>query len=192
MMFDRQVSHKGCCSMLWFLFFLSGLVMAQTEAPVEMVTPSLEKIEALYGKVGSGDFVALWPVAGASRISSPFGMRMHPIKGTKAFHQGLDIAAPEGTAILSVAPGKVQFAGWKGGYGRIVEIRHDNGWISRYAHAKILSVQAGDWVKAGQIIGQVGCSGNATGAHLHLEIEYLGRKLDPEAFWATYAKLSPR
>lgn len=192
MKFHRKICHRGCYWLLCVALFWSDAGLAQAAIGSLIASPSLEQIEALYGKAGSGQFVALWPVIGASRISSPFGMRKHPIKGTKAFHHGIDIAAPQGAAIAAVAAGRVQFAGWRGGFGRIVEIEHSNGWVSRYAHAKSLSVQTGDTVAAGQIIAKVGCSGHATGAHLHLEIEHLGRKLDPEVFWGKVAQLSPR
>jgi len=77
----------------------------------------------------------------------------------------------------------VVFAGWRRGYGRVVEIEHGKGWVSRYAHAKKISVQEHQQVLAGQMIGQVGRSGHATGSHLHLEIERKGKRMDPMTFW---------
>ncbi|MCD8504822.1 MAG: M23 family metallopeptidase [Burkholderiaceae bacterium] len=148
------------------------------------VTPSLKRIEELFGLAGLSESTITWPVAGPYRISSTFGLRSHPIKRKRTFHYGLDIAAPTGTPIVSVAVGRVVFAGWRSGYGRVVEIEHGQGWISRYAHAKSLTVKKGQLVLAGQMIAKVGSSGHATGTHLHLELEQAGKRIDPMAFWA--------
>lgn len=148
------------------------------------VTPSLQRIEELFGVAGLNEASIVWPVAGPYRISSTFGVRKHPIKRKRTFHHGLDIAAPTGTPIVSVAVGRVVFAGWRRGYGRVVEIEHGQGWVSRYAHAKSLSVKKGQLVLAGQMIAKVGRSGHATGAHLHLELERAGKRIDPMAFWS--------
>lgn len=131
-----------------------------------------------------------WPVAGPYRISSTFGTRHHPVKHKRSFHYGIDIAARAGTPIVSVAPGRVVYAGWRRGYGRVVEIEHGQGWVSRYAHAKSISVEKGQLVLAGQMLGKVGRSGTATGAHLHLELELAGKRLDPMAFWANVSLTS--
>lgn len=147
-------------------------------------SPSLNRIEELYGVSGLEGFNMVWPVAGPYRISSTFGARRHPIKRHRIFHYGIDIAAQSGTPIVSVAPGKVVFAGWRAGYGRMVEVDHGSGWLSRYAHAKSIVVLKGQYVLAGQMIGKVGRSGHATGTHLHLELERAGKRIDPMAFWA--------
>jgi murein DD-endopeptidase MepM/ murein hydrolase activator NlpD len=180
------------CWLIGSLLSCCHLTMAQVTPSERVAVPSLHRVEVLYGKQGSGDFVALWPVLGQSQISSRFGMRQHPTLGTKKFHHGLDIAAAHGTPVVAVASGTIRFAGWKGGYGRVVEIEHASGWLSRYAHAKSFQVRVGESVQAGQIIAQVGSSGRATGAHLHLEIEHGGRRLDPEAFWGKIAAARAR
>lgn len=154
------------------------------------VTPSLKRIEELFGVAGLSESNMAWPVAGPYRISSTFGVRRHPIKRKRSFHHGLDIAAPSGTPIVSVAVGRVVFAGWRSGYGRVVEIEHGQGWVSRYAHAKSLTVKKGQLVLAGQMIAKVGRSGHATGAHLHLELEKAGKRIDPLAFWAQVNRTS--
>lgn len=118
-----------------------------------------------------------YPVEG--RVSSEYGSRVHPISGETKVHHGLDFAASTGTPIRPTAPGRVVFAGTRGGYGKTVEIEHPNGWTSRYAHASEIHVQEGDWVEADTQIAAVGSTGNSTGPHLHLEVRRGGRSFDP-------------
>lgn len=108
------------------------------------------------------------PVKG--RVSSKYGWRFHPVTGKRKFHKGIDIAAGKGTTISSVADGKVIFSGTKTGYGNIVEVKHSNGYITKYAHCNTLSVKVGDIVKSGQKIAEVGSTGVSTGNHCHFEI----------------------
>jgi murein DD-endopeptidase MepM/ murein hydrolase activator NlpD len=106
------------------------------------------------------------------RISSVFGMRRHPILGIRRAHQGIDYAAAAGTPVRALGNGRVIFAGWKGGYGRVVEIRHTNGYVTRYGHLSAFGsgVRAGATVAISQTIGRVGASGLATAPHLHFEV----------------------
>ncbi len=131
-------------------------------------------------------FASRFPGAGelpvAGRISSEFGMREHPITGEQRFHAGLDIAADEGTEIRAIARGVVTFAGRRGGYGNTVEIRHDDGAVSRYAHASRLHVHVGDQVDGGEAIADVGSTGQSTGPHLHFEVRVDGRAVNPQAY----------
>lgn len=108
------------------------------------------------------------PVHGV--ISSPFGMRRHPIFGDDRFHTGVDIAAPVGTEVYPIRKGKVIFSGEQAGYGNIVVIDHGDGLISKYAHNKTNFVKEGDQVDTNTIIAHVGYTGKSTGPHLHLEI----------------------
>ena len=104
------------------------------------------------------------------RISSHYGLRLNPVTGQYSAHRGIDLAAPRGTPVLVQAPGKVTFAGWRGSFGRFVEIEHADGVITRYAHLNKISVATGDRVEGGDAIAQVGTSGRSTGPHLHYEI----------------------
>ena len=115
------------------------------------------------------------------RISSRFGPRRHPILGVWRQHAGTDYAAAEGTPIRSIADGVVQFAGRKGGYGNAIDVRHANGFVSRYGHLRGFAkgMSRGDRVGIGQTIGFVGHTGLATAAHLHFEILVAGRQRDP-------------
>lgn len=120
-----------------------------------------------------------WPLPGYSRISSPFGYRVHPVLGTKKLHSGMDIPAPTGTSAVAVANGTVIYAGPQGTYGNTVMIRHDNGLVSLYAHNSSLVVRVGDKVKKGQVVTKVGSTGRSTGPHLHFEIRVNGAPQNP-------------
>lgn len=120
------------------------------------------------------------PVDGA-RISSGFGRRRHPILGYSKMHAGIDFAAPTGTPIKAAGDGVVQRAGWFGGYGRYIRIKHNNNYATAYAHLRRYAkgIKAGKRVRQGQIIGYVGSSGRSTGPHLHYEILKNGRQVNP-------------
>lgn len=123
------------------------------------------------------------PVSGAD-LASGFGNRDDPITGRRAFHGGLDFAAAAGTAIHAAAGGAVAFAGIKPDFGRVVDIDHGNGLITRYAHASKLWVKTGDFVAPGDLIAEVGSTGRSTGAHLHFEVLRNGEAVDPRRFLA--------
>jgi len=120
----------------------------------------------------------LWPVDGGNP-SSAYGFRMHPIHNERRFHAGLDIAAPEGREIRAVQRGTVTFAGRHKGFGNMVELRHPDGVVTRYAHASRLHVREGDVVDVGETIADVGSTGQSTGPHLHFEVRERGRTIDP-------------
>lgn len=115
-------------------------------------------------------------------VSSTFGVRKDPLLGTPAMHAGIDFRAPAGMAAAATAPGTVVKAGWNGGYGRMVEIDHGNGFSTRYAHLSGIDVAEGDRVEAGQTIGEVGSTGRSTGPHLHYEVRDNGTAVDPLRF----------
>ncbi|MDQ3519368.1 MAG: M23 family metallopeptidase [Gemmatimonadota bacterium] len=115
------------------------------------------------------------------RISSVFGMRRHPVLGVRRAHKGTDYAAASGTPIRSVGEGTVIFTGRKGGYGNAVEVRHRNGYVTRYGHMRGFAkgVRRGSRVGIGQTIGYVGMTGLASGPHLHFEVLVNGAQRDP-------------
>jgi murein DD-endopeptidase MepM/ murein hydrolase activator NlpD len=119
------------------------------------------------------------PVDGV--ISSGFGWRIHPITGEKRLHKGVDFAAPTGTPIFAAADGVVTDAGWtEHGYGNIVELKHEDGSVTLYAHTHRVYVTKGQTVKQGQAIAEVGSTGRSTGPHLHFEVQPDGRNpVDP-------------
>ena len=115
------------------------------------------------------------------KISSYFSLaRSHPILRTVRPHQAIDYAAPTGTPVVAIGPGRVAFAGWSHGYGNFVEIRHTNGYISRYGHFSRIarSIHKGGQVEAGDVVGYVGQTGLATGPHLHFEFLKDGKKIN--------------
>ena len=120
------------------------------------------------------------PIDGA-RISSGYGKRRHPILGYNRMHRGVDFAARPGTPIYAAGNGVVEVAGWNGGYGRYIRLRHSESFGTAYAHMKSIArgVNKGARVKQGQVIGYVGSSGRSTGPHLHYEILKGGRQVNP-------------
>ncbi|UFH58986.1 peptidoglycan DD-metalloendopeptidase family protein [Sulfurovum mangrovi] len=137
-----------------------------------------------------GDFIHLVPFRDRSkrlgmplrhiRITSRFTYRRwHPILKRYRPHHGTDFGARRGTPLLAVYDGKVTYAGWMGGYGKVVKIRHPRGYESLYAHQSRIHVRRGQQVKKGQIIGYVGNTGRSTGPHLHFGLKKSGRWVDP-------------
>jgi murein DD-endopeptidase MepM/ murein hydrolase activator NlpD len=115
-------------------------------------------------------------------ISSYFGARPDPFDGHSARHTGIDIATPFGTSVHAVAEGMVTFAGVRSGYGDVIEIDHGNGYMTRYAHNSALDVHPGQHVQVGDVIAQAGSTGRSTGSHVHFEVWYDGRVVNPLAF----------
>ena len=113
-----------------------------------------------------------------TRVSSPYGFRVHPILNTVRMHTGIDYAAPMGTPIYAPADGTISFKGWKGGYGHTVMMHHSNGVETLYAHLSAFSPASG-YVRAGEVIGFVGSSGRSTGPHLHYEARINGQHVNP-------------
>jgi murein DD-endopeptidase MepM/ murein hydrolase activator NlpD len=119
-----------------------------------------------------------WPVIGGW-ISSHFGRRSDPITGRGAFHAGVDFAAPPGSRVVSTGPGVVSFAGYKSGYGYVVEVTHPTGHVTRYGHNSRNLVREGDTVQKDQPIAVIGSTGRSTGTHVHFEVERDGNTLNP-------------
>lgn len=119
----------------------------------------------------------LWP-AGNRHITSSYGWRRHPINRRRHFHKGLDIRSKY-QLIRSTKYGKVTFTGWFGGYGKAIVIAHPGGWKSLYGHLSKIFVRRGQYVKQGQFIGRSGNTGYSSGPHLHFELIYKGRHVNP-------------
>jgi murein DD-endopeptidase MepM/ murein hydrolase activator NlpD len=115
-------------------------------------------------------------------ISSGFGYRSDPFHGAAAMHAGLDFRGPIGAPIHAAAKGKVTFVGTKTGYGKVVEISHGNGMLTRYAHMSAWRARVGQQVAAGDVIGQIGSTGRSTGPHLHFEVRIHDRAVNPRPF----------
>lgn len=159
----------------------------QVEPPVRISDPPSDSVAPL----------------GRLRISSSFGWRTDPLTGARRHHDGIDLPAPAGARALATAAGVVRIAGWVRGYGNMIEIEHENGVRTRYGHLASVRVAAGDHVRRGQAIGDVGSTGRSTGNHLHYEVRVSGIAVDPlryvggpgpreETVWAAEVHATPR
>ena len=121
------------------------------------------------------------PIDGA-RLSSSFGMRKHPISGYNKMHKGLDFAAPKGTPIYAAGNGVIEYVGKNGGYGNYIRIRHNSSYKTAYAHLSKYKkgIYKGLRVNQGEIIGYVGSTGVSTGPHLHYEVIYMNKQINPK------------
>lgn len=122
----------------------------------------------------------IWPCYG--NVVSPFGRRIHPIYKIEHFHTGIDIANQKGTPIFATANGIVKFVGWQEGYGKVVVIQHDYGYVTVYGHLSSIKVKTGQKVVRGEIIGLMGDTGTATGPHLHYEVWKDNKLCNPVKF----------
>ncbi|MFV1986072.1 MAG: M23 family metallopeptidase [Gemmatimonadota bacterium] len=150
----------------------ADLLSASLDESVESVESQREQFRRI---------PAIWPViAGDSWISSGFSYnRMHPLLGYRRPHPGVDISADYGSTVVASGAGRVIFSGPRSGYGRLVEIDHGGGYVTRYAHLAGTSVRVGAEVDRGDILGEVGRSGLATGPNLHYEVIRDGRPQNP-------------
>ena len=114
------------------------------------------------------------------RVSSGFGTRSDPLGKAKRFHKGLDITGQAGLPVLSYREGTVVFAGWKGAYGRVVDVDHGKGVKSRYAHLQTIAVKRGERIGKGHALGQLGRTGRTTGNNLHFEVLVNGKPTNPD------------
>ncbi len=121
------------------------------------------------------------------RVSSKFGYRIHPVTKRKDFHAGLDLSAKHGTPIYAPADGVVEYAKKKGAYGNFLLIAHNYGFKTAYGHLSRYAVKHGEYVSKGDLIAYIGSTGRSTGPHLHFELRYLNKWLDPYTFmkWDT-------
>ena len=115
-------------------------------------------------------------------LSSRYGSRIDPFSGEKAWHEGIDFAGREGAQIVAVASGVVSWSGERAGYGKMVEVAHGDGVITRYAHNQENRVKVGDMVRRGDVVALMGNSGRSTGPHVHFEVHKNGRPVDPASY----------
>ena len=150
----------------------------------ELLYQQLKHMDQITGSAGipgsSDSSLPIWPLK--AEISSSFGWRKDPFTGKKKFHEGIDIAAKEGTDVKAAMAGRVRITDDQKGYGKIVVLDHGHGFTSLYAHNKDILVKTGDWVAKGSTIAKVGSTGRSTGPHLHFEVRKDGERLDPEKF----------
>ena len=156
--------------------------LKQVEAEFEMSSRQLSVLESMLfeKELEQKSQPTTRPAAGY--VTSGFGYRMHPVYGGRAHHNGIDFDANIGDPVRSAGNGLVKFAGWKNGYGNVVEIDHQNGYVTVYGHNSAFTVKEGDVVRAGQVVAKAGSTGRSTGPHVHFEVHKDGRPVNPSVF----------
>lgn len=147
----------------------------ETEKNIEKTLKEIELRKKLFRSIPN-----IWPASG--RRTSHFGYRIDPLYGGIEFHEGIDIAGDFGDPVYAAADGVVEYAGWLGGYGKLVIIDHGFGFKTRYGHCTKLLVKPGKRIKRGEKIATIGSTGKATGPHLHYEVFFRGRSINPTKF----------
>jgi murein DD-endopeptidase MepM/ murein hydrolase activator NlpD len=150
--------------------------VSEFETRVRELDEALDHLDAM--KKEARRYPIANPAPGVS-VSSGFGIRRDPLLGTPAMHAGIDFRGAVGAPARATGKGTVVKAGWNGGYGRMVEIDHGDGFTTRYAHLSKVLVNVGDTVDVGDIVGKIGSSGRSTGPHLHYEVRRDGDAIDP-------------
>ena len=159
-------------------------MLTQLTAQVEVNTDQYGVLEALLVQDSANrKFLPTHEPIPDGWFSSNFGYRIDPFTGMRTFHEGIDFPALRGTTITAAASGKVIFAGQHPEYGKMIDIDHGNGLVTRYAHASQLLVKEGDLVLRGQAIAKVGTTGRSTGPHLHYEVRLNGTPQNPARFF---------
>ncbi|CTQ34546.1 M23 family metallopeptidase [Jannaschia rubra] len=188
--FRRDLDGDETLRLMWREARVEGELVGQPELAFAALDLGDALYEIAWPEDGTGratiyldgevERVFAQPVDGA-RLSSVFGRRVHPVFGNVRMHTGVDFAAAQGTPVRATAPGRVTFIGWRGGYGRVVEISHGTDTMTRYAHLSAVpdGLSEGQRVAAGDVIGSVGATGTATGPNLHYEVLVEGRPTDP-------------
>jgi murein DD-endopeptidase MepM/ murein hydrolase activator NlpD len=142
-----------------------------------LIEQARQEVAYLFSWASPSEFRA--PLEGSAVITSPFGMRKHPVTGLQAMHNGVDYRCTIGQPIGAIADGVINFAGMAGHSGLLVAVDHTDGMQSLYAHLSATDMQAGKQVSAGAVIGKCGNSGRSTAPHLHLGIKQNGQFIDP-------------
>ena len=161
-------------------FSSMGLSNSPDEPRINAILQGLDKLN-IY-RIAAYKVPLAMPLQTRFRLTSGFGGRNDPINGAARMHEGLDLAGDYGSAIYATADGTVTYAGWEGGYGRLIKIRHIQGIETRYGHLSQIDVQVGQKISRGEKIGDMGNSGRSTGTHLHYEVRLSGKPVNPMTF----------
>ncbi|MEO1193197.1 MAG: peptidoglycan DD-metalloendopeptidase family protein [Pseudomonadota bacterium] len=159
---------------------LASDVAYELQVSVALLDMRLDRWEALQRLVSA---LPLDPPLENYRITSKYGYRRDPLNGRRSFHNGIDLAANYKAPLTATADGVVSFTGWRGGYGRVVDVQHGFGIKTRYAHLAKISVKKGDRVEKGELVGLLGSSGRSTGPHVHYEVIFEDTRYDPMNFF---------
>ncbi len=169
----------------------AGAAQGGPFVPVPATSVLKEKETDLYFNlrklVTLNDVVASMPLASPMASSdyhqtSSFGTRVDPFRGALSFHAGVDLAGDSGAKVVASNDGRIDFAGWKTAYGNVIDVKHEYGFSTRYGHLSKILVRPGQVVKKGQLIGIQGSTGRSTGKHLHYEVQYQGKPINPANF----------
>ena len=184
LVFDRQVTESGRTVQSGDLLYAEINAKGGANRFYRFKAPGAQQAE-YFDELGKSirGFLLRTPLDGA-RITSSFGMRLHPILGFSRMHTGIDFGAPVGTPVFAAGDGVVEKAQWAGGYGRWLQIRHNAQFETGYGHLSGWAVKPGEHVHQGQMDAYVGSTGLSTGPHLHYEIIDHGQKIDPSGFKA--------
>lgn len=162
---------------------VSSLTEKADFAEIALETSLAIAIRGSMGAAIGGAIPYLWPViTDTYHLSSPFGWRSDPVRGVRAWHAGMDIADSTGSPVMASADGVVVYAGWRMGYGNLVEMKHESGFTTRYGHLSKILVKEGQKMAAGDLIALMGNTGKSTGPHLHFEVRKDDNPLNPLAF----------
>ena len=180
LVFNRKVTESGRTVACGDLLYAEIGAKGQVTRFYRFHAPGSSEIQ-YFDELGKNikGFLLRTPVDGA-RITSGFGMRMHPILGYTRMHQGIDFGVPVGTPVYAAGDGVVEQAQWFGGYGRWLKLKHSGGWETGYGHLSGWAVKAGQHVRQGQVIAYSGSTGESTGPHLHYEVIEHGVKVNPK------------
>ncbi len=179
--FDKSINNAA---------YKTSIRLNNLKGHLTMLNTSLDKVQSRADVLDSelGNMPSILPVMGT--LISGFGYRNHPVSGFSKFHEGLDFACPVGTPIYASGNGVVEIAeSGESGYGICLNLNHNNGYHTKYAHLSKISVRNGQQVKRGQLIGLSGNTGLSTGPHLHYEVSFKDVKTDPIDF--IYMDLPP-
>jgi hypothetical protein len=145
------------------------VVTIPISSPKTAAMPTVKPPALISSNPNESNSETIYPLLRPASVTSRYGWRTHPLTGTRRFHSGIDIAAPTGTPVVATSSGTVVSAGWNKGYGKEIVIEHDGNRQTLYGHLSEISVQAGQSIERGTVIGKVGSTGNSTGPHLHFE-----------------------
>lgn len=167
--------------------------LEQGRKPIRLVrwTGNGERAPAWFDAAGQSEKRGVMGMPVAGRVTSNFGMRLHPLLGFMRMHKGIDFGAPYGAPVFAAIDGVVRSAGRNAGYGNFVKLAHANGLASGYGHLSRIAVSPGARVRQGQVIGYIGSTGMSTGPHLHWEVWRNGQSINPRAIsFSSVARLS--
>jgi murein DD-endopeptidase MepM/ murein hydrolase activator NlpD len=168
--FDMVVAHRRAATGETETGGLLYAGVQQGKRTLRLVKWTQGGREQFFDAAGIGETRGTMKMPVSGHMTSKFGMRFHPVLGYGRMHKGIDYGAPMGSPIVAATAGTVNFAGWHGGHGNYVQIRHAGGLGTGYAHMSRIKVKSGQTVSAGQVIGYVGSTGISTGPHLHFEV----------------------